>query len=226
MLKFYRFDEIVTKSLLLHLGEIESFRVRIPYHISLVLPDMNKWILYLSWRKIKKLTLTHKYVTYRHKLPPYFFSCLDLTYLKLHNFVLSAPLEFKGFLNLYRLLLKGVEFTDNCFERVISSCPVLKTLSLHRCFGIHHFNITGSNLKRFLIKDDEKFKSISLENASNLSEVSVSLERVVTGREGKPVSDLGTLVDTLPKVKILRLNGMFLQLLDETPVLPMLSPSS
>lgn len=94
MLKFYRFDEIVTKSLLLHLGEIESFRVRIPYHISLVLPDMNKWILYLSWRKIKKLTLTHKYVTYRHKLPPYFFSCLDLTYLKLHNFVLSAPLEF------------------------------------------------------------------------------------------------------------------------------------
>nr|XP_016509673.1 PREDICTED: protein SUPPRESSOR OF GENE SILENCING 3-like isoform X1 [Nicotiana tabacum] len=82
------------------------------------------------------------------------------------------------------------------------------------------------NLKRLFIKDDEKFKSISLENASNLSELSVSLERVVTGREGKPVSDLVTFVGTLSKVKILPLNGMFPQLLDEAPVLPMLLPSS
>lgn len=67
------------------------------------------------------------------------------------------------------------------------------------------------NLKRLFIKDDEKFKSISLENASNLSELSVSLERVVTGREGKPVSDLVTFVGTLSKVKILPLNGMFPQ---------------
>ncbi|XP_070043469.1 F-box/FBD/LRR-repeat protein At1g13570-like [Nicotiana tomentosiformis] len=82
------------------------------------------------------------------------------------------------------------------------------------------------NLKRLFIKDDEKFKSISLENASNLSELSVSLERVLTGREGKPVSDLVTFVGTLSKVKILPLNGMFPQLLDEAPVLPMLLPSS
>ncbi|XP_060210141.1 F-box/FBD/LRR-repeat protein At1g13570-like [Lycium barbarum] len=230
----YQFNEIVTKSLMLHPGRIEKFEVSIPSSKSTEDPDgssavvhgVNKWMLYLSGRSINKLTLIcNNDLNYRHKLPPYFFSCPELTFLKLKNFVLSPPLEFKGFLNLYRLQLIGVDFANSCFESFLSSCPVLKRLNLHHCSGIQHFNISSTNLKRLFIEADDELKSISLEKAPNLSEVSVYLKRVVIGPEGNHVSDLVMFVGSLPNVKLLRLDGKCLQLLAEPPVPTMISRS-
>ncbi|XP_055809505.1 F-box/FBD/LRR-repeat protein At1g13570-like [Solanum dulcamara] len=223
----YQFDEIVTKSLLLHPGRLEKFKVRIPNFSSMsTVPDVNKWILRLSQKNIKILTLEYKEgKTVRHTLPSYFFSCLDLTYLMLRNFDFSPTPEFKGFLFLNKLLLYGIHLANNCFEGILSSCPVLQRLLLHGCSGVSHFNISGSKLKRLSIKADDKFESISLEKAPNLTEVFVSLERVVIGLKGNPISDFVKLVNSLPKVKILRLNGNFLQLLAETPV-PSMLPTS
>ncbi|XP_060210148.1 F-box/FBD/LRR-repeat protein At1g13570-like isoform X2 [Lycium barbarum] len=230
----YQYNEIVTKSLMLHPGRIEKFEVSIPNSKSREVPDggsvvvhgVDKWIQYLSERSIKKLTLIcNNDLKYRHKLPPYFFSCLELTFLKLQNFVLSPPIEFKRFLNLYQLQLIGVDFANSCFESFLCSCPVLKRLSLHRCSGIHHFNIRGTNLKSLFIEADDKLKSISLEKAPNLSEVSVYLKRVVIGLEGNYVSHLVMFVGSLPNVKLLRLDGKCLQLLAEPPVPTMISRS-
>ncbi|XP_016501098.1 F-box/FBD/LRR-repeat protein At1g13570-like [Nicotiana tabacum] len=209
----YQFNEIVTKYLMLHPRRIETFQVCFPrYLTSTMVPDggsavidVNKWILYLSGRNINKLTLIYAGVlNYRHKLPSYFFSCLDLTFLKLQNFVILPPPKFKGFLNLYQLKLIRVDFANNCFESFLSGCPVLERLSLRRCSGVRHFNISGSKLKRLHIKAFDNFESISLENAPNLTEVTVTLERLVIGLEGgKLISDLVKLVGSLPKLKIL-----------------------
>nr|XP_016473993.1 PREDICTED: F-box/FBD/LRR-repeat protein At1g13570-like [Nicotiana tabacum] len=116
----YQFDEIVTKSLMLHRGRIETFKACIPSFNSTRVPNVNKWILYLSRKNIKKLTLEYK---------------------------------------------KDIR------------------LELHLCAGIRHVNISGSKLKRLHIKAYDKYESISLENAPNLTEVSVMLDRVVTGSE-------------------------------------------
>ncbi|KAM3269330.1 hypothetical protein P3S67_030212 [Capsicum chacoense] len=57
--KFCEFDEIITKSLLLHPGRLFKFKVCVPYDglSTEFTPCVSKWILYLSSRNIKKLTL-------------------------------------------------------------------------------------------------------------------------------------------------------------------------
>uniref|UniRef100_A0A1U7WUA7 F-box/FBD/LRR-repeat protein At1g13570-like n=2 Tax=Nicotiana sylvestris TaxID=4096 RepID=A0A1U7WUA7_NICSY len=216
----YHLEEIISKSLMLHPGRIEKFKVCIPNFTTTSVPDVNKWILYLSRKNIKTISLKYMTSIVHHKLPPYFFSCLHLTYLKLLNIHISPPPpEFKGFLNLYKVLLSRVHFGSNCLESFLCSCPVLRALELYWCSGIRHFNISGSKLKKLRIKAYDKFKSISLENAPNLNEVSVMLERVVIGN---PNSDLVKFVGSLPKVKTIRVNGMCLKLLAKTPVPPIL----
>uniref|UniRef100_A0A1S3ZDD3 F-box/FBD/LRR-repeat protein At1g13570-like n=1 Tax=Nicotiana tabacum TaxID=4097 RepID=A0A1S3ZDD3_TOBAC len=205
----YHLEEIISKSLMLHPGRIEKFKVCIPNFTTTSVPDVNKWILYLSRKNIKTISLKYMTSIVHHKLPPYFFSCLHLTYLKLLNIHISPPPpEFKGFLNLYKVLLSRVHFGSNCLESFLCSCPVLRALELYWCSGIRHFNISGSKLKKLRIKAYDKFKSISLENAPNLNEVSVMLERVVIGN---PNSDLVKFVGSLPKVKTIRVNGMCLK---------------
>ncbi|XP_060194891.1 uncharacterized protein LOC132624076 [Lycium barbarum] len=78
-------------------------------------------------------------------------------------------------------MLFGVHLANNCFESILSSCPVLQRLLLHECSGVSHFNISGSKLKNLSIKADDDVESIYLENTPNLTEVSVSLKSVVTG---------------------------------------------
>nr|XP_016475324.1 PREDICTED: uncharacterized protein LOC107797002 [Nicotiana tabacum] len=192
------FDEIITKSLKLHPDPsgLESFELCIPFkYASTAIPDVNKWILYLSsWRNnIKKLTLIYnevwtRDVMDRHKLPTYFFSLLNLTSLKLQNVVLSPPPDFKGFLNLDEFILIGVGFADNCFESFLSSCLLLTRLVLHGCSGIHHFNISGSNLK-------------------NHQTVAIT----------SPPDLIMFVPGSSPQVKILRLDGMFLHYLPVDP---------
>ncbi|XP_009783981.1 F-box/FBD/LRR-repeat protein At1g13570-like [Nicotiana sylvestris] len=207
----YQLNETVTNSLMLHPGRIERFKVCIPKFSTVGYPNVNKWMLYLSTKNIKKLTLEYKKNFVRHKLPPYFFSCLDLTYLKLRNFDFSPPPEFKGFLYLEKLVFFGVHLANNCFESFLSSCPLLQKLHVSACSGVRHFNIIGSKLKVLSIKADDKFESISLENAPNLTKVTVALERAVIGLEDNPIANLGKFGDCLAKVKLLRLNGKFLQ---------------
>lgn len=143
----YQLDEIVSRFLLFHPGRIEKFKVCIPNFKSTKVPNVNKWIRKLSEKNIKQLTLEYKKETVSHKLPPYFVSCLDLTYLKLRNFHFSPPPpEFKGFLYLDQLEL-------------------LQRLVLLGCSGVHHLNICSSKLHQLFIKVDNDFTSISLENA-------------------------------------------------------------
>ncbi|KAH0644101.1 hypothetical protein KY289_035075 [Solanum tuberosum] len=220
----YHLDEIVTRFLMFHPGRIEKFKVFVPNFKSTRAPNVSKWIRKLSQKNIKKLTLEYKKDIVSHKLSSYFFSCLDLTNLKLRNLHLSHhPPNFKGFLYLYQLELIGVHFVNDYFEYFLSSCPVLQKLVLYGCSGVHHFNISGSKLQRLFIKVDDDFQSISLENVPNLTEVSITLDKVVLGLENNPKSDL--VLDSLPSLEILRLNGKFLQLLAETLVPPILSTS-
>ncbi|MCE5167149.1 hypothetical protein HAX54_039513, partial [Datura stramonium] len=119
---------------------------------------------------------------------------------------------FKGFLYLDQLELVGVHFVNDCFESFLSKCPVLQRLVLHGCSGVHHLNICGSKLHQLFVKVGDDFNSISLENAPNLTEVSVMLDKVVLGLESDPAeSGLVKFMDDLSKVEVLRLSGKFLQ---------------
>ncbi|KAM3269331.1 hypothetical protein P3S67_030213 [Capsicum chacoense] len=75
--------------------------------------------------------------------------------------------------------------------------------------------ISGSKLKRLFIKANDQVESISLHNAPNLYEVSIAFDELAIGLNYDPVFDLEKFVGSLPKIKILRLNGKFLQLFIE-----------
>ncbi|KAF3618211.1 putative F-box/FBD/LRR-repeat protein-like, partial [Capsicum annuum] len=147
----YKLDKIVTRFLMFHPGCTEKFQVCIPNSKSTRVPKVNKWFRKLFEKNIKKLFLELKEETESHKLPSYFLSCLDLTYLKLRIFHFSTlPPEFKGFLYLEELEFLGAHHVnDYLLENLLSSCPVLQKLMLHRCSGVHHFNTSGSKLERF-----------------------------------------------------------------------------
>lgn len=78
--KKYQLDEIVTRFLMFPPGQIDKFEVCSPYFRSTSAPNVNKWIRKLSQKNVKKLVLEYTKGTVTHKLPWYFFSCLDLTY--------------------------------------------------------------------------------------------------------------------------------------------------
>ncbi|KAI8539286.1 hypothetical protein RHMOL_Rhmol09G0170000 [Rhododendron molle] len=96
-------------------------------------PDTDPWILHLSRKNIKELTLNYEL----HQtlfLPHCFYSCLDLTRLELCNVGLLPPRDFKGFRNLLELKLTRVAFMAYKFEspkrdHSATSSPLLEFLA-------------------------------------------------------------------------------------------------
>ncbi|KAF5762064.1 putative F-box domain, FBD domain, leucine-rich repeat domain superfamily [Helianthus annuus] len=75
---------IISRLLLNVKGGIEKFVFFMPKVIdNNDVENINHWILFLSRKRIKDITLTNTNVFFPLKLPTYFFSCLELKHLKL-----------------------------------------------------------------------------------------------------------------------------------------------
>ncbi|GAA0176110.1 hypothetical protein LIER_29165 [Lithospermum erythrorhizon] len=159
----------IFRVLFLHDGPIHKFTLISQFLQSC--PDIDQWLLFLSRRDIKELVLQLADDEW-FRAPSCLYSCHKLTRLELVRCELEPPLKFKGFLNLKNLTLQQVVISQNDIEHLISSCPLLESLTLSYFDGLE-LTIRAPNLK-FLILEGE-FKEICLENTPLLMAISVAM---------------------------------------------------
>lgn len=161
--------KFVTHFLFLHDGPIHKFTLSTSYLQSS--PDIDQWLLFLSRKNIKELVLELGEGEW-FKAPSCLFSCQKLARLELVRCELDPPPTFKGFLCLKHLNLQQVLVAPDVIESLISSCPLLESLTLSY-FDSLDLTIRAPNLK-YLILEGE-FKSICLEDTPLLIAISVAM---------------------------------------------------
>lgn len=160
----------ITRALFLHQGPIHKFQVCTSILQSC--PDIDQWILFLSRNGIKEVVLELGEDGEWFRVPWCLFHCEKLTRLDLFRCELDPPPCFKGFPCLKSLNLHQVLVAPEAIESLISSCPLLETLSLSY-FDSLALNICAPNLKHLCLEGE--FKDISLENTPLLVDLSVAL---------------------------------------------------
>ncbi|GKB44147.1 F-box/FBD/LRR-repeat protein-like protein, partial [Tanacetum coccineum] len=98
--------------------------------------DINHWVLFLSRKGIKELTLNNIFSRVLHKLPTHLYSCMELKHLKFSRCSFHLSRGFHGFPNFIARcsLLEILDFhnLDNMSEEIlieISKLENLKSLS-------------------------------------------------------------------------------------------------
>jgi hypothetical protein len=173
-----KFLRIVDHVLLLHRGPINKFEICLNYY-NLVgasyVTYIDRWILHLIGRSIKELVLDISYffMKQHYKIPWRLFSCQSLQHLELNFCCLQPPTMFEGFRNLKSLDLNKVKMTQDDFENLISSSPLLEKLILNELDGFKQINIHGPNLKVLEIGSD--FEDIRFDNTFQLVELLLDL---------------------------------------------------
>ncbi|CAJ2648310.1 unnamed protein product [Trifolium pratense] len=160
---FFRFDDlddpgpeinrIITDVLFQHNGPIYEFTLEIPLDSNFLISTeyLNKWILFLSRRGIKKLDLSN-YGTLSDKIPSHVFSCQELTHFWFSGFNLSVHPNFCGLKSLLVLYLANNTYEFGALETLTYGCPLLKMLTVE------------------ILQD---IKSICLEKAKNLTDLRI-----------------------------------------------------
>ncbi|KAM7465953.1 hypothetical protein LguiB_013515 [Lonicera macranthoides] len=199
--------KVINKILIVHNGTIQEFNLHIPFAQS---PEMDLWILILSRRGIKDLTLENTY-SQPYKLPCYLFSCVELTLLDLCNFIIPVPpLDFCGFRNLNGLYLEKISLCPT-IGSLISTLLVLHDLYLNSCNGLENLKVMPPELNWLDIEDSHEFlwQCLKISN-SNLKELYVALCKEV---EQQKDFDLMVLLSSLTEIRRLRLDGFSLKFL-------------
>lgn len=161
--------KFVSRFLFLHDGPIHRFTLSTAYLQSS--PDVDQWLLFLSRKDVKELILELGDGEW-FRVPSCLFSYRKLVRLELVRCELDPPSSFKGFPFLKHLNLQQVLIAPDVVENLISSCPLLESLTLSY-FDSLELNIRAPNLK-YLILEGE-FKDICLENTPMLVAISVAM---------------------------------------------------
>ncbi|KAH0665083.1 hypothetical protein KY285_026289 [Solanum tuberosum] len=106
-------------------GPVTKFTLCIQYWESY--PPIDNLLYFLSRNRIQHLVLR---LPRQFKLPPSFFTCLNLRHLFLQNCLLLPPPDFKGFDRLISLELHEVTISSKLLESLISNCLLLEQLVL------------------------------------------------------------------------------------------------
>ncbi|KNA10132.1 hypothetical protein SOVF_147270 [Spinacia oleracea] len=164
-----RLIKFITHALLLHNGPIHKFKICTSILQSC--PDIDQWLLFLSRNVVRELTLELGDGEW-FRVPACLFSCKKLTLLELCRCELDPPPSFRGFSSLRTLTLNQVLVTPEVIENLISSCPLLESLTLSYYDGLD-LNIDAPNLKCLHLEG--VFKDLCLEHTPLLEVVSISL---------------------------------------------------
>ncbi|TMW88003.1 hypothetical protein EJD97_019137 [Solanum chilense] len=159
----------ITRCLFLHDGPIHKFELNTSY--SPASPDLDQWLLFLSRKDIKELIIDIGEDDW-FRAPSCVFFCRKLTHLVLVRCELNPPPNFKGFLCLKHLSLQQVIIPPHDIEVLISSCPLLESLTLSY-FDSLELTIRAPNLKYLNLEGE--FKDIRLENTPQLIGISVAM---------------------------------------------------
>ncbi|XP_035840885.1 F-box/FBD/LRR-repeat protein At1g13570-like isoform X9 [Helianthus annuus] len=172
-------ESIVSKLLLQLRGPITKFELSVD-DISDA-DDMDNWILFLSRRGLKDLTLT-SWNADPLDLPTRLFSCVELKHLKLRNCFFCLPPTFHGFPNLLSLDL-CVEFEDDIqLGEFFTRCPLLEKLTMDDQFEMERVNIVEiakqENLKILSLKFHDSDDEFTITNSSDIFELVGSLPKL------------------------------------------------
>ncbi|KAG8366513.1 hypothetical protein BUALT_Bualt17G0087800 [Buddleja alternifolia] len=164
-----RIVNFITRFLFLHDGPIHKFSLSSSYLQSS--PDIDQWLLFISRKNVKELVLELGEGEW-FRAPSCVFSCKNLIRLELVRCELDPPVNFKGFLYLKYLSLQQVLIPPDDIECLISSCPLLESLTLSY-FDSLELTVRAPNLK-YLVLEGE-FKDLCLENTPLLVAISVAM---------------------------------------------------
>jgi len=169
-----KFLKIVDHVLLIHSGPINMFKFSNFDQLGedSLATDIDRWILHLIGRSIKKLVLEVWIKDEPYKIPWCLFSYQSLHCLKLNWCCLKPPTMFEGFRNLKSLVLNLVRVDDDVLENLISGCPLLEKLRLQEIYSLNQINIHAPNLKFFEIYGE--FEGISFNNTFQLTTIIVN----------------------------------------------------
>ncbi|KAI5393643.1 hypothetical protein KIW84_060680 [Lathyrus oleraceus] len=213
-----KFIKMVDHVLLLHSGSINMFKLSDSGHDIFsvnVATDIDRWILYLIGKSIKELVLEVLMDEF-YKIPWCLFSCQSLHRLKLYSCWLNPPTTFEGFKNLRSLDLDQISMTQDAFENLISSCPLLEHLRLADVIGVSQVNIHAPNLKVFDIYD--QFEDIRFVDTLQLTTVAINLSLYLNSETYQNrlhgcSSNLLKFFDGLPHIQSLEIHQDFLKYL-------------
>lgn len=132
--------------LLRHRGPVTEFKLSITQLESC--PDIDQFILYLSWNAVEKLSLH----ILKYKLPTSLYSCLQLKHLILDSCIFKPPPTFRGFSRLVNLEFYGVTFHSEKFGSFISNCVLLERLTVKSDVAYQSFTINAPKLKYLHLK--------------------------------------------------------------------------
>ncbi|XP_011077658.1 F-box/FBD/LRR-repeat protein At1g13570 isoform X2 [Sesamum indicum] len=164
-----RIVNFITRFLFLHDGPIHKFSLSSSFLQSS--PDIDQWLLFISRKDVKELILELGEGEW-FRAPSCVFSCKNLMRLELVRCELDPPPNFKGFLCLKYLNLQQVLIPPDDIECLISSCPLLESLTLSY-FDSLELTVRAPNLK-YLILEGE-FKDLCLANTPLLIAISVAM---------------------------------------------------
>lgn len=167
---------IITEVLLLHNGPINKFTLFIPSGFNIPFGCIVKWILFLSRKGVKFIQLaSNESVPYR--VPSHFFSFEKLTHVRICKFKLLVPPNFCGFKSLVHFHFERITFEFGALESLISGSPLLEELYIVNCSGIECIDLSAPTLKVFSIEHIQAIKSICLEKAKNLIDLTLVLNQ-------------------------------------------------
>ncbi|WOH05018.1 hypothetical protein DCAR_0624430 [Daucus carota subsp. sativus] len=207
-LELYEFSRTVSSILLGRSGLILKFVLCIPYDLPLRhCSDIDIWIRNISNKGVREVQLHSRRSSVSYRIPSYLFSCSDLTRLSISYCILTPPLMFEGFRNLISVSLVGVKITA-----YTSFGAQLRKLYLQSCVGIEHL---GRQFKYYI-----NLTFLSITDSGEIDwqwfgctrKVNVSV--LMLCGKAKKIVDLEELVDNMPRIGNLHLDGSFLKFLE------------
>uniref|UniRef100_A0A5B7BHG0 FBD domain-containing protein n=1 Tax=Davidia involucrata TaxID=16924 RepID=A0A5B7BHG0_DAVIN len=182
---------------------------------------INSWIHFAVRKKVKVLELgilAHGSSSSRfdYDLPSIVFTSDSVTELKLVN----IGLRHQGVIHmrlLKTLSLTTIMLNDTVFEEILSGCPLLESLFIIQCYGLHKLNCTSTSLKNLLVVLGEYELSrleisgpnllslhisglkgrVDLKNLSSLIEATLDLCFGGTGPDDNDYYNVGMLLEKL-----------------------------
>ena len=178
-------EKVINRILHCLKGSVTKFVLIIPKYKTLDNEDVCLWVMFLSEKGIKELTIINYHPT-QLMLHTYIFYCLDLIHLMIHNCCFYMPLSFCGFPKLCSLDLYGVRFETGNIERFITQCPLLKFLK-----------ISGNNpIVKFKLSVITKIKDLKILHLPLCNVENIAIKN----------SDIFELVSSLPELEELYFN--------------------
>lgn len=147
-----------------------------------------------------------------YKIPSCFFSCDELEYVHMRNFIFTTslqPLLSKGFKQLHTLHLEYCYVEGNNFGDLVASCPNLIKLTLFRFISFFNINIHSTKLK--ILSVDGQFNHLNL-HTPYLTSAVIKL-RHVSGDASKARCNFNfsQFIVSLSNVENISLHGPILQ---------------